>query len=58
MTQECEKILNAAEKIQKEKNIVSRVSYNSLDGVDPLDMLREHEENIGQYQTDLKEVQD
>ena len=56
MTQECEKILNSAERLHLEK-LNSRVSYNSNDQ-DPHDMLREHQDNIQQFEEDLKQVQE
>ncbi len=62
MTQECERIISAAERLQNERNYASRsnpptsrVSYNSGE-LEPSDMLREYQENLGQFEADLKQV--
>ncbi len=47
MTQECEKILNAAEKIQQEKSR-HKFSYHSQEE-EPVDIMREYEEHLVQF---------
>ena len=47
MTQECEKILNAAEKIQQEKSR-HKFSYHSQEE-EPVDIMREYEEHLAQF---------
>ena len=54
MTQECEKILNAAEKIQQEK-ARHKLSYHSQED-DPIDIMREYEDNLAQYHDDLEQI--
>ena len=54
MTQECEKILNAAEKIQQEK-ARHKLSYHSQED-DPIDIMREYEDNLAQYHDDLLQI--